>query len=286
MIRSFVKSVVRATVRQNWLWRAFESTLGKTVDYARWERTRVHDPEAEELAAFNREFANQISPELKVKHGPFKGMQYLEHGFTCGPLLPRLLGSYERELHNVIEACCHEPYTEIVDIGCAEGFYAVGMAIRLPDVHVYAYDISERAQTKCKEMAIANDVNERITIRGECSPETLIDFEFTGKGFVVCDCEGYEGELFTPEVAGSLSHCDVLVELHDIYDISISSKVLSSFSKTHSVKLIHSVDDTEKAKTYEFPEIVAFDLATRKRLVSEHRAGIMQWAFFQPLIQS
>jgi hypothetical protein len=282
MIRTLAKSMVRQVVRSQRGWQLVEGTLLRAAEYARWERTQVHDPEAEELARFNREHSAIISPTLTVKNGPFAGMQYLEGSVTCGPFMPRLLGSYEQELHELLERICSTQYSEIIDVGCAEGFYAVGLARRIKGARVFAYDTNARAQQLCRAMAEANGVSDRVTIHGYCSPETLLDFAFTGRGLIVCDCEGYETTLFSPAVAEKLSGCDVLVELHDIFDPTISSRVLAAFAGSHDVTLIDSIDETKKAKSYQYPELSQFDLVTRKKIVSEDRAGIMQWAYFSP----
>jgi hypothetical protein len=49
---------------------------------------------------------------------------------------PKFLGTYERELHRVIERAIWRRPKYVLNIGCAEGFYAVGLAIRLNDAQV------------------------------------------------------------------------------------------------------------------------------------------------------
>lgn len=285
-MRSIAKAAMRMLVRSDFGWRVAQATLLPAAEYAKWERVRFRDLEAEEFAAFNRKYSAVISPDLVIRHGPFKGMKYLEHGVTCGPLIPRVLGSYERELHDIIEVICRTKYSEVIDIGCAEGFYAVGLALRVQGAKVYAFDSSERARKLCGQMATANGVADRVTVDGFCSPTTLINFPFSGRGLILSDCEGYERELFTPVVARSLSHCDVLVELHDLIDVTTSCSVMAAFEETHDVVIIESLDDIKKARLYHYPELVGMDLATRKRLVSENRGSAMEWAFFTPKVVS
>ncbi|MDZ7906377.1 MAG: hypothetical protein U5N55_11810 [Cypionkella sp.] len=50
----------------------------------------------------------------------------------------RLLGAYEASLHPVIKDICTCDYAQIIDVGCAEGYYAVGLARRLPAARVFA----------------------------------------------------------------------------------------------------------------------------------------------------
>jgi hypothetical protein len=53
--------------------------------------------------------------------GPFKGMDYVAAA-TEGALLPRLLGSYEGELHPHLQAFAEQDLEVIIDVGCAEGY--------------------------------------------------------------------------------------------------------------------------------------------------------------------
>ena len=70
--------------------------------------------------------------------GPFAGMSCISEAI-CSSLVPKLLGSYESELHQVLNQILETDYQNVIDIGCAEGYYAVGLALRLPNARVYAW---------------------------------------------------------------------------------------------------------------------------------------------------
>ena len=74
-----------------------------------------------------------------VAAGPFAGMSYPVQA-SEGGRAPRLLGAYEASLHPVIETVIARAYRQVLDIGCAEGYYAVGLARRIPDTIVHARD--------------------------------------------------------------------------------------------------------------------------------------------------
>ena len=84
-----------------------------------------------------------------VRGGPFDGMQFTT---DCRwPGFPTYLtGNYEAELHEALEEFIATRPDVVVDVGCAEGYYAVGLALRLPEAHVYAYDIDERGQGRAQ----------------------------------------------------------------------------------------------------------------------------------------
>ena len=235
----------------------------------------------ERIALFN-DAIRSLGMPLKVHHGPFKGMLYPPSKSAWGELYPRYLGSYERELHQVIEGIMSEDYSEIVDIGCAEGYYAVGLAMNLPQADIYAYDANEEAASMTRTMAELNSIEpERFHIGGYCSTETLISLPYRRRALIICDCEGCEKSLFQPDTPAKLAMHDLLIETHDAIDIEISTYLESIFEETHNIDRILSVDDIQKAKYYNYPELESYDLDKRRILLSEQRGGIMEWLYLR-----
>ncbi len=224
-----------------------------------------------------------VFSELKVMNGPFKGLKYGSLSSYGSAIYPKLLGSYERELHAVIEKCCQDQYSEIIDVGCAEGYYAVGLAIRNKSAKVYAYDTESEARKLCEASARLNSVSQRVNVHGFFSPDELAKFKFTGKGLVICDCEGYEKILFNNKNIQNLSNCDLVIELHDFMDPDISHELLELFSKTHKVEKIKSLDDLEKTRTYAIPEISELNFYEKLEVLREYRPFIMDWYYCTPL---
>lgn len=231
---------------------------------------------------FGKKHALRLFTDKTTRHGPFKGMEYPDFVSVGSALFPKLLGSYERELNPIIEEICSAGYSEVVDVGCAEGYYAVGLAMRIPEARVFAYDTSDKARAQCARMAELNGVKDRVEIRKFCAPEALCNLDLTRKALVVSDCEGYENILFTPEVVVSLARHDVLIETHDLFDITITSTLRKRFSKTHDLKVITSIDDVQKPHYYDYAELKGFDLKEKKILLGERRKAIMEWFFFTP----
>src|SRR5689334_17519514 len=77
---------------------------------------------------YNR-LARRIGRRLNwiVDCGPFVGMRYLRSA-CCERILPKLLGSYEEELWPALRRLAALPIPAVVNVGCAEGYYAVGLA--------------------------------------------------------------------------------------------------------------------------------------------------------------
>eukprot|EP01031_Cornospumella_fuschlensis_P050377 gene50377-61632_t len=128
----------------------------------------------------------------RVLAGPFVGMRYIE-GSVGSAYVPKLLGIYERELNRCVEEACALDVPLIVDIGAAEGYYAVGLAMRNPGAKVVAFEMESEGRALLKEMAEINEVEQRLSIRGRCEPADLQDALFGAeRSIVVCDVEGYE----------------------------------------------------------------------------------------------
>ncbi|HEY8574400.1 hypothetical protein [Phenylobacterium sp.] len=187
---------------------------------------------------------------LKVWGGPFAGMEYLTSA-TEGALMPRLLGTYESELHPHLLALLDEGVDVIVDVGCAEGYYAVGLARLAPTVSVHARDIEEKAQAACRALAEKNGVADRVVVGGEFRPE---DFEsFAGKRvLVLVDAEGAELDVLRPELAPSLASMSIVVETHDVYRPGALATLVERFSPTHEIIRVD-----QQPKVFEAPAWMA-----------------------------
>lgn len=184
------------------------------------------------------------------------------------------MGSYECELYADLEKLIKINYKFIIDVGCAEGFYAVGLAMISPNSKVLAYDINEKALNACKSMAETNKLK-NIEFGSFCNQDTLKSMDLSGRNLIVCDCEGYEKELFSNGISSSLKTCDILIELHDLYDESISPSVLGELGKTHNVRFVYSENTFEKLDKYEIrKQLSDFEIQT----YFAERNGIMRWA--------
>ncbi len=181
-----------------------------------------------------------LSPERIVLGGIFKGMKYAVYQSFGSGLLTKLIGSYEDELHPTLQNLSKNKYSDIIDIGCAEGYYAVGLALLFPEARIHAYDIEERALDLCRKMATANHTMERTTLKRKCDKAELVNFKFNGKGLVICDCEGYESELFDKNVAYALNNCDLIIELHDGQVPGIKKQIQEAFDETHQIEFVRS----------------------------------------------
>ena len=169
-----------------------------------------------------------------VQQGLLKGLDFLPHS-SEGCHVAKLLGTYEQPLQEPLKALLLESsYERVINIGCAEGYYAVGLARILGDALSYAYDTDAKARDACMALAVKNNIKERVIV-GELF--THSDFAiFSGKkSLVFCDIEGAEKQLLDPALAPGLAELDIVVESHECLVPGITRLLMERFGKTHNI---------------------------------------------------
>ncbi|MFM9990728.1 MAG: hypothetical protein ACKVOY_04780 [Burkholderiaceae bacterium] len=132
-----------------------------------------------------------------IVQGPLAGMDFLPQSAE-GCHVAKLLGCYEQPLQPFIEEAIQAAYPIILNIGCAEGYYAVGMARRMKNSKVH-----EQQQV-----------------------------------LVLCDIKGAERELLNPEKSPSLKTMDLIVESHECLSPGITQILIDRFKDTHQITYI------------------------------------------------
>lgn len=232
-----------------------------------------------------KQLIEEFFPERTVTEGPFKGMRYPSLVSVGSALGPKLLGSYEAELHPIIEHICKKGYSTIIDIGCAEGYYAVGLAIRSPDAQVFAFDIDELARRLCQEMAVLNQVDHRLVIGENFSLDKLPAIPSKDyQGLIVSDCEGAEQEIFTMDSNNwdiLIQHYDLLIEIHEHLKPGVRNQLVNMFSDSHSMKSWYSVEDVKRPIVFPSKILQKKSLSYKIALMAENRQDRMEWIYFE-----
>lgn len=179
-----------------------------------------------------------LGSELTVIGGPFRGLRYPALESWGSALLPKLLGTYERELHAVIERVARRPYRLVVNIGAAEGYYTVGFALRMSQPPVIAFEIDPAARALLSLVIAYNGVQGRVTVKECCDSAQLLNLAENHPGLIFSDCEGCEFELFEDPQVQALSAWDLLIETHDSLQQDITRPLAARFRATHRVTLI------------------------------------------------
>ena len=172
--------------------------------------------------------------DYRVISGPFAGMKYLNET-VWGPIAPKWIGSYEGDLHPVLEEIFKRGYDKVIDVGSAEGYYAAGLAYRIPNAIIYAFDIDPLSRNQTKRLAELNGLQDRVII-GKLCEYSHFERIATGNTLVVCDIEGFEKDLLDPDACSALKRVDILVEVHEFWEPGqLGALFIKRFSGTHEI---------------------------------------------------
>lgn len=218
----------------------------------------------------------QARDGLVVQAGPFAGMAY-DVGASEGALVARLLGSYEAELHPYLSAFANAGLDLVVDIGCAEGYYAVGLARMLPHATIHAYDIEPGARELCARLAEHNGVADRVKIGGEFKGEDFAAF-VGRRALFILDIEGGERDLLDPARFPALEQLQFIVETHPGAVAGITDELIRRFAPSHNITVVR-----RQAKTTPLPPWVqALGDLDSLLAVWEWRATPTPWLVMRP----
>ena len=239
------------------------------------------------LHACAQSWIDKYCSEYKVKSGPFVGMKYHSIPSSNSVLYPKLIGCYESELWTVVNHLIEIEPATIVNIGSAEGYYAVGFARSCPTSTVYAFDIDVAAQEACRSLALQNGVSRQIIVAGEMNPAALVELvRRVPAGVIISDCEGYERKMFNEEVVSHLVDWYLIIEAHDFLVPHTSENLKAIFLKTHSIVEIKAISDSDRMYNSSIKELQGLNAAIKKRLVTEDRPDGMLWLYLKPKTQN
>jgi hypothetical protein len=259
--------------------------LGKTY-LIRIKKIRI-TTRARELLAIKEEIASHVHHHLNhiVSMGPFNGLKFSDKlGWgNQNDLTSQLLGFYELEVVKLIhELASHDRV--FIDIGAANGFYAVGVAKCFDINHVYCYEMTEWGRSAILNNAIINNVQHKLSILGKCDQEALSKASCAyanSSCIVLVDIEGGEFKLLDKNAFQLFRYSDIIVELHDWMsdDLSATQKMLINSSETHH----HSFFRNNGRDPMGCKLISHLPEDYQWLACSESRERSMQWVHFQPL---
>jgi len=219
----------------------------------------------------------------KVLSGPFAGMPYLNE-VIWGPITPKWIGSYEAELHGVVEQLIAGQCRRIVNVGCAEGYYAVGLARRIPNANVVAFDLDPIARKQTARLASLVGVADRVEVRGNCTAPVLD--ELVGyRTLLGVDIEGFEIQLLDPQTVRNLARTSLLVEIHPSppFDLAGVAKMLGDrFEPTHSLCWFSS--ESRNAQVDRYKSLWEGKISAERfaEYLDESRSEPQRWLWAEP----
>jgi hypothetical protein len=213
-----------------------------------------------------------LNDDWTVRHGPFSGMKFAPVPPPNSFLTPKVIGCYESQIHQWINDAIAYRYDRILDIGCAEGYYAVGFALKSRNSTVYAYDIDQRSRGNTAALARLNSIAEKVHVRGPCTFDEF-NREVSNRTLIFCDIEGSEFDLLRPDLAPALSRVDLIVEMHDFCRPGVTETLVQRFLPSHRIEIVYHC-----AKyAAEFPVLKAVPAREHALLLEEGRPRNQCW---------
>jgi hypothetical protein len=216
-------------------------------------------------------FMVRAAARNRVVAGPFRGMKVRLSGLSSRHLLGYILGSQELELRDLINRIINRGYGTILNIGAADGYYAVGLALRSPSTQVEAFEALPELHPLIEKSARRNRVADRIALRSKCAGAPAL---------VLMDVEGAEMHLLDPQSAPELRHSDILVETHDAFMPHVTDTLIERFIETHHIECYTAQPRILADFPADFlPRFRQWFPGLAVDLMNERRTGIQRWLF-------
>ncbi|MDY0922239.1 hypothetical protein [Leclercia sp. CFBP8987] len=273
-----------------------EQLILAEADYFHPMLARAQQSTVEQREAWRRETIRErqerISLELfdilngVVKYGPFTGL-HLDRETWWGKLDlgSQCLGLYEKEILNLIDAIEAGHYSTFIDIGAADGYYAIGMLVSGKVGRTICFEQTEKGRSVIAENWKKNNSVGELTIMGEANAASFAALNPVAleNAFVLVDVEGFEFELLTNEVLSLLRSSTVVIEIHHWMDNFLCkySNFLRHADSYFDVTVIERVE----RETSNLPELRDFTDDNRLLLTSERRPGVMRFLKMTPKAQ-
>jgi len=217
-------------------------TIPLFADFVNYFISRERSFRAAGLEAVNLALAKaprDAGGSFVVASGLFKGMRWPRETIVGSEFAPKVLGTYELEIQETFRQMLTDPrVTSFVDVGAAEGYYAVGAAFVAQRIPVFAFEIQTSAHAGIKELAEANNVGDRVTVLGEFRASDFDAARLGGSPLVLVDIDGGEEHLIDDAFIRLFRHASLLLEIHDFVSPGLGSKIRERLQDSHSTEVI------------------------------------------------
>ncbi len=273
-----------------------EQLILAEADYFHPMLARAQQSTLEQREACRRETIRErqarISLELfdilngVVKYGPFTGL-HLDRETWWGKLDlgSQCLGLYEKEILNLIDATEAGRFSTFIDIGAADGYYAIGMLVSGKVGRTICFEQTEKGRSVIAENWKKNHSVGELTILGEANAASFaaLNRADLNNALVLVDVEGFEFDLLTDEVLSLLKSSTVVIEIHHWMDNFLDkyTTFLRHAANYFEVEVIERVE----RETSNLPELRDFTDDNRLLLTSERRPGVMRFLKLIPKAQ-
>jgi|TARA_B100000795_G_scaffold260913_1_gene237218 hypothetical protein len=219
----------------------------------------------------------------QVAYGTFKGMKLSKNTYwSKNDIITHILGVYEKHvLKKIIEFSKKGNYP-FIDIGAADGYFAIGMAFSETFKKIYAFEIDEEGRRSLNRNIENNLCKDKVVVDIEANFETLKEIVDKNKSAVILiDIEGSEFDLLDDNLLQLLSNCYIVCELHPTLSANGFEKqnmLINNAKAFFDVSIIQR----ESYSPNKFSELNEFTDEERLIAFGEGRENNMNWLILEP----
>tara|TARA_X000000950_G_scaffold286932_1_gene397352 strand:- start:2868 stop:3704 length:837 start_codon:yes stop_codon:yes gene_type:complete len=238
--------------------------------------------------SYRKSFNKIIYSKFKglVTYGPFKGM-YISSNTQWNnfDIVPKLLGTYERHIQEEIINIINKKNKNsiFIDIGAADGFYAVGVSMQKKIDKTIAFEINSKSKDILILNALRNNVRNKIKIFDKASKNLIFKhLNYKDNFIILIDIEGAEYDLLDKNILEKLSQIrlEIIIELHEFTDDQKlkSSELIQNSAEFFRCKFIKPmlIDNNKFDILNSCPDDM------RYISFSEKRPALMRWIRLTP----
>jgi len=227
-------------------------------------------------------FINSIGTD--IINGPFKGMKYISESVgSCH--MPKILGIYENEIYPTLLNFLSNSDL-FVEIGAAEGYYAVGSAIKYPNLNVIAFEMDKTGRQYISNLKKRNNVD-NVEIRKKFSDVDFFSIQKSAYNRItyLIDIEGEEINIFS-KYHNHFNNSYFIIEIHDRVSNEIESYLKRFYSNTHNTYIIPIKDKSISDLSIKIPTLLKLfkNKLIYKHLLSEWREYEQSFLVCEPII--
>ena len=227
-------------------------------------------------------FINSIG--TNIINGPFKGMKYISESVgSCH--MPKILGIYENEIYPTLLNFLSNSDL-FVNIGAAEGYYAVGSAIKYPNLNIIAFEMDKTGRQYISNLKKRNNVD-NVEIRKKFTDVDFFGIQKSAYNRItyLIDIEGEEINIFS-KYHNHFNNSYFIIELHDRVSNKIESYLKRFYSNTHNTYIIPIKDKSTSDLSIKIPILLKLfkNKLIYKHLLSEWREYEQSFLVCEPII--
>ena len=199
--------------------------------------------------------------------------------------MPKILGIYENEIYPTLLNFLSNSDL-FVNIGAAEGYYAVGSAIKYPNLNIIAFEMDKTGRQYISNLKKRNNVD-NVEIRKKFTDVDFFGIQKSAYNRItyLIDIEGEEINIFS-KYHNHFNNSYFIIELHDRVSNKIESYLKRFDSNTHNTYIIPIKDKSTSDLSIKIPILLKLfkNKLIYKHLLSEWREYEQSFLVCEPII--